>query len=135
MSFQRFEAYLVAYWALALREDPGSAGKVVTSLLHACDEKPFKILRKDLSKFTSVKESFYHELSQLIEDRNWLVHKSFQSFSQSRVQSIADRSNQLTRRLSSLLLERCKKEGMAESEIKARTEEVVEQWAADRNAA
>lgn len=134
-SFQIFEAYLVAYWALALRKDPPNAGRAVTSLLHDCDSKPLKVLRRILKKFTSADDSFYTDLMELIEDRNWLVHKSFQSFSSARLHSIAQRSEHLTSLLSSFLLERCRHEGMDEVQIKARTAEVVKQWAADKNAA
>lgn len=134
-SFQIFEGYLVAYWALALRKDPRSAGRAVTSLLHQCDEKLLIVLREDLERFTSAGKKFYEDLLELIEDRNWLVHKSFQPFSSSRLHSITERSEKLTTLLSSLLLERCKQEGMDESEIEAKTADVVEQWTADESAA
>lgn len=132
---QDFESHLVAYWALALHHDADSAGKAVTSLLHSTDKRLLRQLQKDLDKFTSVNEDFYSDLLQLIEDRNWLVHRSFRSFSPSRVHSLAERSLHLTRLLSELLLERCGQEGMQETEIRDRAEEVMEEWAADRDAA
>lgn len=135
LSFQDFEAHLVAYWSLALRYDPSSAGNAVSMLLERLDKKALRDLRRDLDKHTSVDEHFYDELRELINDRNWLVHKSFHSFSSSRLESITDRSTRLGGRLYSLLLERCLNAGMEEREVRERAAEVVEEWAADRNAA
>lgn len=135
LSFQRFESQLVAYWSLALRRDPKTAGECVNLLVESFDKKALRDLTKDLNKHTSVDEQFYRELRELIHDRNWLVHKSFHSLSSSRFESIADRSSRLSDLVSTLLLERCRSEGMQESEVKERAAEAVAQWAADRSAA
>lgn len=135
LSFQRFESQLVAYWSLALRRDPKTAGECVNLLIESLDKKALRDLTKDLNKHTSVDERFYSELRDLIHDRNWLIHKSLHSLSSSRLESIADRSSRLSDLLSALLLERCRSEGIQESEVKKRAEEAVAEWASDRSAA
>lgn len=74
-------------------------------------------------------------LDTLIAERNWLVHRSFNSESSSRLEAIVGRSRKLNLQLSKLLLERCTSSGMPPEEVETRTQEVVEEWASGRNAA
>lgn len=143
LAFQEFESRLVVYLALVFEKDPEAAGKAVSGMLEAPEEKPWKAFWKDLRRHTAANESFYKELLELLADRNWLVHRSFHdleraedmSESMKRFESIAERSVMLTKQLSSHLLERCAAKGMESSEVEARTEEVVGRWATGRTAA
>lgn len=135
LAIQQLEANLVAYWSLALDERPVAAGKTVSALLELLNPKALRKLERDLNKYTSVSSAFHENFHQLIEDRNWLVHHSFHSPSPSRLESISDRSRELSDEIYKLLLERCTSKGMDPTEVTARTREVVEEWASGRNAA
>jgi hypothetical protein len=135
LSVQELESKLVAYWVLALGEKPEEVGRTVSALLEALDRRPFAALRRDLDKHTAVTKEFYEDLLRLIEDRNWLVHRSFHSLSSSRLQSIADRSARLSEQLVALLVERCAAKGMDAAEVEVRANQVVKRWAEDRSAA
>lgn len=132
LAVQQFEANLVAYWSLVLNEKPAAAGRAVSALLELLDPKALKKLERDLDKHTSVTKAFHEDLRQLINDRNWLVHHSFHSPSPSRLESISNRSRELSDQIFSLLLERCTSKGMDATEITARTHEVVEEWSSGR---
>lgn len=142
-AFQAFESRLVAYLALVFGKEADSAGKAVSAMLEALEERPLDVLWKDLRDHTSASEPFYEELLELLADRNWLVHRSFHDLGArgetsrgiDRLGSIAERSAQLSKELSSYLLERCVAKGMEPSEVEKRAEEVVGRWAAGRDAA
>lgn len=141
LAFQAFEARLVAYRALVFGEDTNVAGRTVSTLLEGIEGKASESLWNDLHEHTSADEVFREQLLELIADRNWLVHRSFHDLgrdvgaSVGRLESIAERSADLTERLSSYLLERCTAKGMEGTEIEARAQEVVGRWAAGRDAA
>jgi hypothetical protein len=135
LSVQELESKLVAYWVLALGKKHEEVGRTVSTLLEALDRRPFATLRRDLGKHTSVTEGFFEDLVRLIEDRNWLVHRSFHSLSRSRLEAIADRSARLSKQLASLLHERCVGKGMDADQVETQANQAVERWAAGRSVA
>lgn len=143
LAFQAFESRLVAYLALVFDREPKAAGKAVSAMLEALKPEFLDTLWTDLLDHTSVRRSFYDDLLALLSDRHWLVHKSFHDFHvarnvpavEQRFEAIVKRSTDLSERLSSHLLERCGAMGMDRSEVEARTEEIVGEWASGRDAA
>ncbi|MBI4409346.1 MAG: hypothetical protein HY561_06530 [Gemmatimonadetes bacterium] len=137
---QLLEATIVAYLALVHRLDTKRAGALASRILEAPEAKKFAAFWRHLRTSSHAGVEFESRLKEVLNERNWVVHKSFHDFALEsvddtkrlieRLRHIFTESATLNSELHALLLERCAAAGMARTEAERRAGEVVREWAA-----
>lgn len=140
---QELEGLLVVYLVLAFRRDPATAGREVSHLLEDSEGEAFRRISADLvgADAQSATRDLRQSLERLVEERQWLVHRSlYERFEEAtpkvagkltaRLQRLSADAAELTEELGQLVLAKFLRAGMTRNELEHKAKAVIRQWLA-----
>lgn len=136
--FQLLEAAFVAYFALLHNQDTDEAGSAASEAIENPRSLAYASLLQDLSGESGAAPELVVQLIKLLNERNWLVHRSFHSTRfeggpgqfVERVTESAEAAAAVESEFRRFLLKRCESLGIPLHEAQDRAQAVIEKWAA-----
>jgi hypothetical protein len=137
LRFQQLEGFFVAYFVLvhdrALRE----AGQAASEAIGNPRSSAFAALLRDLQDYSEAPH-LATQLSDVIAQRNWFVHRSFHAWRYSndpaafadRVSKVATALAETDHEFYHYLMTRCEATGFTVREAEAKADQVIQEWAA-----
>jgi hypothetical protein len=144
LKLQEFQAWLVAYHALVFGLEPADAGHAAMELMDASvgDQSAslWVPVFKNIPTSGGTAADLRAALQKLLQERNWVVHHSFQDVQSAssqelatvatRLAKLADRAEFLRMHLYNGLVRHCERAGTSEHQVRQRVEAAIEEWAA-----
>jgi len=136
--FQSLEGTFVAYFVLLRDQSIAEAGHAAWEAIENPQSAAHVSLLNDLRSERGRSTELATELSKLLIERNWLVHRSLHSARLEiepgefvdRVTESATAASEIESEFRSFLLRRCESLGIALQEAEDRAAQVIHQWAA-----
>lgn len=142
LQVQAFEAALFAYFVLAENDSPEQAGKQAAALFESQELQSLNQLLAGLCDRGISDEGLEDRLARLIDERNWLVHRSgYESQTASppseqtlsrltRLERSSDEARALKVRFDDLVKAHLANNGLSKHEIDKKTDEAANLWLA-----